>query len=106
MSDVFASNTRVPQANLISTNKFIFYLAQALENEHQDQSHARNHFVLRVTSDNHCYPRKTSNLNINMEYADDLTSINTNLLILDQTIRDFPPNLISGNLSSVVLLSR
>ena len=33
-----------------------------------------------------------------MEYADDLTSINTNLLILDQTIRDFPSNLISENL--------
>ena len=34
-----------------------------------------------------------------MEYPDDLTSISTNSLILDQTIRDFPPELSSRYLT-------
>lgn len=55
MSDIFTTNTGVPQGDGINVNEFTLYLVRALKKEHQGHSYARTHIVSQVISYNHCY---------------------------------------------------
>ena len=61
LSDFFETDTGVPQGDGFSANQFTFYLANALKENPSD----------------HTYTQVTPHVKIDMQYADDLTHINS-----------------------------
>ena len=61
LSDFFETDTGVPQGDGFSANQFTFYLANALKENPSD----------------HTYTQVTPHVEIDMQYADDLTDINS-----------------------------
>ena len=93
LSDIFDTNTGVPQGDGLSANEFTYYLAKTLQPKHDDHNYCKLHPVPTNVLHDHAYSRKCSNFTINMEYADDLTAVSTNPLLVEQIKRDIPPKL-------------
>ena len=101
-SSFFKTDTGVPQGDGLSANQFTYYLAKTLSsiphNDHEyieQQPQAPKH----ITSD-HCYSKSTSNLiNINQEYADDISIISSNPNIIAYNEMTLPTKLSLRNLT-------
>ena len=69
--EFFDTDTGVPQGNGYCANEFTFYLAQALSDEDQDQRIEIEHNYAKVIPAD-----ENDEVDIDMEYADDLTNVN------------------------------
>ena len=72
-STFFKTDTGVPQGDCASANEFTFYLARALENDDESEilaSHQSEH--------NYSMQNQLIHLDINQEYADDMSEITSN----------------------------
>ena len=69
ISEFFTTDTGIPQRGGYSANEFTFYLANSLADDHNDHNYAM---------------QSTQDVEIEMEYADDLTDINTSKEIQEQ----------------------
>ena len=101
-SDFFETDTGVPQGDGYSANEFTFYLANTLNTFEQqaDHDHAKSpaHLPFQITAE-HSYHKPVNNeVDIDMEYADDLTAISTNKKNIDHKKQDVPRKLEKRNL--------
>ena len=76
-SDVFETDTGVLQGDCMIANIFTFYLAKALgSNKHDDHDYCSTIVKppAHITND-HQYAYVSDEINLNMEYADDMSHI-------------------------------
>ena len=80
-SDAFETDTGVPQGDCVSANLFTFYLAKALDsNKHDDHDYCSTIVkpLAHITND-HQYAYIDDDINLNMEYADDMSHISSDM---------------------------
>ena len=83
-SDFFQTDTGVPQGDCASANEFTFYLAKALLSDNQAYEHdyAKNIEIPIIskiqTEHNYNKPQTKKHIDINQEYADDISQITSN----------------------------
>ena len=103
-SEFFETNTGVPQGDSLSANQFTFYLAQTLM---ERETLFNNQIELTITQQNdmvkvnhdHSYAKEIDNsVNINQEYADDMSTISTNINNIEHMKQIIPPMLLNRNL--------
>ena len=97
-------HTGVPQGDSLSANQFTFYLAKALKIEHKTQiDHdytSYNTQTRKITSLDHNYSKQQNNsINIDQEYADDISVITTNINIINYKKVSLPTILEKRNLT-------
>ena len=96
-SEPFQTDTGGPQGDSSSANEFTFYLAKALV-EYYDfvrtspTQHDHNYTKpSNFTNTDHNYFKKTqNNFQVDMQYADDISEINTNKLEIDHLKKHLP----------------
>ena len=103
ISESFKTNTGVPQGDSLSADQFTFYLAKALQNQNTPQiDHdytSYNTQLIKTIIQEHNYSKSQNNsVNINQEYADDISVLTTTLMAL------IPPALIGVNFGLLALL--
>ena len=100
-SEIFTTDTGVPQGDGLSANEFTFYLSKALYNlKHEDHNYNPKIFKTpaHVLHD-HFYCKPTnSEININMEYADDISFLTTDINTIEHTKLILPEKLLARNL--------
>ena len=80
-SDAYETDTGVPQGDCVSANLFTFYLAKALgSNKHDDHDYSSTIVKppAHITND-HQYAYINDEINLNMEYADDMSHISSDM---------------------------
>ena len=82
ISEIFQINTGVPQSDSLSDNQFTFYLIKALQIEYKTQNDhdytSYNTQIRKIISLDHNYSKQQNNsINIDQEYADDISVITT-----------------------------
>ena len=92
LSDVFHTDTGVPQGDSLSANQFTFYLAKALNPDIPNEEHNYANLTdtrksMQILNEHNYSTAINDKVNINQEYADDLSIVTTN------------PNTISYNKS-------
>ena len=94
-SDKFVTDTGVPQGDCLSANFFTYYLAKALTNEeHNDHDYCND--IAKPPAHieyDHAYAYKNEEININMEYADDMNQISTDLRNIEHAKKSLPTKL-------------
>ena len=100
MSSFFKTDTGVPQGDSFSALQFTYYLAIALldEEEHEEHNYA---VIINPTSIEHAYATSTENVevDIDMEYADDLTNATTSSILRELKKKETPGKLKKKNLT-------
>ena len=96
ISEIFQTNTGVPQGGL-SANQFTFYLAKALQVEHKTQNDhdytSYNTQRRKIISLDHNYKitkQQNNSINIDQEYADEISVITTNINIINYKKNSLP----------------
>ena len=85
--DAFETDIGVPQGDCVSTNLFTFYLAKALDsNKHGNHGYCST--ILKspahITND-HQYAYINDEVNLNMEYTDDMSHISSDMKNIEYT---------------------
>ena len=99
-SDAFEADTRVPQGDCMSTNLFTFYLAKALgSNKHDNHDYYSTTVkpLANITND-HEYAYIKEKINLNMEYADDMSHISSDMRNIEYAEKTLPSKLSSWDL--------
>ena len=93
ISDYFKTDIGAPQGDCLSANEFTFYLAKTMNDEDEDQENQTINEppTLEIRND-------TDELDINMEYADDITEITDDYSLIESIKRDLPGKLEKRNL--------
>ena len=86
-SDAFETDIGVPQGDCVSANLFTFYLAKALDsNKHGNHGYCST--ILKspahITND-HQYAYINNEVNLNMEYTDDMSHISSDMKNIEYT---------------------
>ena len=79
--DTFETGNGVPQGDCVSANLFTFYLAKALDsNKHDDHNYCSTIVKppVHITND-HQFAYINDEINLNMEYADDMSHISSDM---------------------------
>ena len=100
MSDAFETDTGVPQGDCVSANLFTFYLAKALgSNKHDDHDYSSTIVKppAHITND-HQYAYINDEINLNMEYADDMSHISSDMRNIEYAKKTLPSKLSSWDL--------
>ena len=85
-SEFFKTDTGVPQGDGLSANQFTLYLANTLKNIQRNENDYAIQQPLTLTQimSEHCYTKPINDeINIDQEYADDMSSITTNPTIIE-----------------------
>ena len=85
-SAFFKTDTGVPQGGGLSANQFTLYLANTLKNIQRNENDYAIQQPLTLTQimSEHCYTKPINDeINIDQEYADDMSSITTNPTIIE-----------------------
>ena len=85
-SEFFKTDTGVPQGDGLSANQFTLYLANTLKNIQRNENDYAIQQPLTLTQimSEHCYTKSINDeINIDQEYADDMSSITTNPTIIE-----------------------
>ena len=103
ISEIFQTNTGVPQGDSLSANQFTFYLAKALQIENKTQNDhdytSYNTQTRKIISLDHNYSKQQNNsINIDQEYADDISVITTNINTINYKKNSLPTILEKRNL--------
>ena len=99
-SDAFETDTGVPQGDCVSANLFTFYLAKALDSNKHDDHNYYSTIVkppVHITND-HQYAYINDEINLNMEYADDMSHISSDMRNIEYAKKMLPSKLISWDL--------
>ena len=103
LSEAFETDTGVPQGDSLSANQFTYYLAKALKidnkhhNDHDYTSYTQA--LAKQISTEHNYTRSICNtIDINQEYADDISIITTNPNTIKYSKQHLPTLLSLRNL--------
>ena len=104
ISEIFQTNTGVPQGDSLSANQLTFYLAKPLQIEHKTQNDhdytSYNTQTRKIISLDHNYSKQQNNsINIDQEYADDISVITTNIDIINCKKVSLPTILENRNLT-------
>ena len=100
MSDAFETDTGVPQGDCVSANLFTFYLAKALDsNKHDDHNYCSTIVKppVHITND-HQFAYINDEINLNMEYADDMSHISSDMRNIEYAEKTLPSKLSSWDL--------
>ena len=98
--DAFETDTSVPQDDCVSANLFTFYLAKALgSNKHDDHDYCSTIVKppAHITND-HQYAYVSDEINLNMEYADDMSHILSDMRSIEYSKKALPSRLSSWDL--------
>ena len=98
--DAFETDTSVPQDDCVSANLFTFYLAKALgSNKHDDHDYCSTIVkpLTHITND-HQYAYINDKINLNMEYADDMSYILSDMRSIEYSKKALPSRLSSWDL--------
>ena len=99
-SDAFETDTGVNQGDCVSVNLFTFYLEKALcTNEHG--SHDYCSAIVKPpahTTNDHQYAYINDKINLNMEYADDMSHISSDTRNIEYAKKTLPLKLSSWDL--------
>ncbi len=102
LSDPFQTDTGTPQGDCASANSFTFYLAKALENQlptlHVHQNHL-NAIPDHLTELSYSIQTQIEHINIEMEYADDLSKITSDYANMQKYENEKPVTLCSTGLN-------
>ena len=106
ISEIFQTNTGVPQGDSLSANQFTFYLAKALQIENKTQNDhdytSYNTQTRKIISLDHNYSKQQNNsINIDQEYADDISVITTNINTINYKKNSLPTILEKETLPSM-----
>ena len=98
ISEVFKTNTGVPQGDSLSANEFTFYLAKALEVEsskHVDHDYTSYEIDTQKTvqHDHNYHSKPNDTITIDQEYADDMSTMTTNSNIVASKKQTLPKKL-------------
>ena len=99
-SNAFETGTGVPQSDCMSANLFTFCLAKALDNNKHDDHDYCNTIVkppAHITND-HQYAYINDEINLNMEYADDMSHISSDMRNIEYAEKTLPSKLSSWDL--------
>ena len=99
-SDAFETDAGVPQGDCVSANLFIFYLAKALDsNKHDDHDYCSTIVKppAHITNDDQ-YAYINDDINLNMEYADDISHISSDMRNIEYAKKTLPSKLSSWDL--------
>ena len=99
-SDAFETDTGVPQGDCESANLFTFYLAKAFgSNKHDDYDYCSTIVKppAHLTND-HQYAYINDEINLNMEYADDMSHIWSDMRNIEYAKKTLPSKLSSWDL--------
>ena len=90
MSPFFKTDTGVPQGDGYSTTEFTYYLAHSLEPEREHEDHPYGEQLNTQHATEHTYITTTNevDVDIDMEFADDLTELSTSKELLDLKKRE------------------
>ena len=100
-SSIFKTDTGAPQGDCCSGQEFTYYLAKSLEEkpdeEHimqtrEEQSHC-NEVQKRKDCEKPSQEKEIDNVEINMEYADDITIATTDKKVIERIKEKIPPSL-------------
>ena len=97
-SDAFKTDTGVPQGDWVSANFFILYLAKALDsNEHDDHDYYSTIVKppAHITND-HQYAYINDEINLNMEYADNMSHISSDKRNINTQRKHYHQNWVHG----------
>ena len=100
MSDAFETDTGVPQGDCVSANLFTFYLAKALaSNKHDNHDYCSTKVKPppHITND-HQYQYINDEINLNMEYTDDMSHISSDIRNIEYAKKMLPSKLSSWDL--------
>ena len=95
--EVFETDTGVPQGDCVSANLFTFYLAKALgSNKHDDHDYCSTIVkpLSHITND-HQYAYINDEINLNVEYVDDMSHILSDMRNIEYTKKTLPSKLSS-----------
>ena len=99
-SNAFETDTGVPQGDCVSANLFTFYLAKALDsNEHDDHDYCST--IVKPPAhiiNDHQYAYINDEINLNMEYADDMSHISSDMRNIEYAKKTLPSKLSSWDL--------
>ena len=98
--DAFETDIGVPQGDCVSANLFTFYLAKALDsNKHDDHNYCSTIVKppVHITND-HQYAYINDEINLNMEYADDMSHILSDIRNIEYAKKTLPSKLSSWDL--------
>ena len=99
-SDAFEADTGVPQGDCVIANLFTFYLAKTLGSNKQDDHDYCSTIVkppAHITND-HQYAYINDEINLNMEYADDMSHILSDMRNIEYAKKTLPLKLSSCDL--------
>ena len=99
-SDALKTYTGVSKGDCVSANFFPFYLAKALgSNKHDDHDYCSTivKSLARITND-HQYAYINDEINLNMEYADDMSHISSDMRNIEYAKKTLPSKLSSWDL--------
>ena len=99
-SDAFETDTSVPQGDSVSVNLFTFYLAKPLDsNEHDDHDYCSTTVKTpaHIIND-HQYAYINDKINLNMENADDMSHISSDIRNIEYAKKRMPSKLSSWDL--------
>ena len=99
-SDAFKTDTSVLQDDCVSPNLFTFYLAKTLgSNKHDDHDYCSTTVKLlaHITNDPQ-YAYINGEINLNMEYADNMNHILSDMRNMEYSKKALPSNLSSWDL--------
>ena len=99
-SNAFETGTGVPQSDCMSANLFTFCLAKALDNNKHDDHDYCSTIVkppAHITNDNQ-YAYINDEINLNMEYADDMSHILSDMRNIEYAEKTLPSKLSSWDL--------
>ena len=99
-SDAFETDTSVPQGDCVRTNLFTFYLAKALDNnKHDDHDYCSTIAKppAHITNDDQ-YAYINDDINLNMEYANDISHISSDMRNIEYAKKTLPSKLSSWDL--------
>ena len=104
LSEPFSTNTGVPQGDSLSANQFTFYLARTLADQpipHNDHNYTSytNDLNKQIQKEHSYYkPPSTKYLDINQEYADDMSIIATSKIPIQKSKMILPQKLKTNDL--------
>ena len=99
-SDTFETDAGVPQGDCVSANLFLFYLAKALDsNKHDDHDYCSTIAKppAHITNDDQ-YAYINDDINLNMEYANDISHISSDMRNIEYAKKTLPSKLSSWDL--------
>ena len=102
LSESFQTDTGGPQGDSSSANEFTFYLAKALDDSYNmrrptpqqhDHNYSKPQQIFTNTDHDYCKSTPKEHFQVDMQYADDISELNTNYLDIEHLKRHLPKKL-------------